>query len=203
MSRKGGSQRMGEPQARIARILQPIRDEDYAGPQFTTDRGTLAHNPAVADIETVPNALSAAECERIMQSAHALQSSGGRIPRHDDTRWIYERVAGVFERANRKFRFRVVGIIEEIVIGAYSATGNPPWQVDCAHNFTANRKLSLSLPLSGGTDGAGLEFAGRELAPIAAGTAVVYPSFLAHRVNPLGGEARAALVAFAYGPTFE
>ena len=194
---------MGEPQARIARILQPIRDEDNTGPQFTTDRGTLAHNPAVADIETLPDALSAEECERIVQAAKGLQASGGRIPRSDDTRWIYERVAQVFERANRRFRFRVVGIIEEVMVGAYSATGNPPWQVDCAHNFTANRKLSLSLHLTGGPDGARLEFAGRELGPVGAGTAVVYPSFLAHRVNPLAAEARAALVAFAYGPTFE
>ena len=194
---------MGEPQARIARILQPIRDEDYSGPQFTTDRGTLAHNPAVADIETVPGALTAEECQRIVQGAHALQANGGRIPRRDDTRWIYERVADVFERANRRFRFRVVGIIEEIVVGAYSAAGNPPWQVDCAHNFTANRKLSLSLLLTGDNEGARLEFAGRDVGPVGAGVAVVYPSFLAHRVNPLSGEARAALVAFAYGPTFE
>jgi len=193
---------MGEPLARIARILQPIHDADAPGPQFTTDRGTLAHNPAVADIETIRNAIATADCERIVQAARALQATGGRIPRSDETRWIYERVAEIFERANRKFRFRVVGIIEEIVVGAYSA-GNSPWQVDCAHNFTANRKLSLSLPLTGPDEGARLEFAGSDLGPVPPGTGVVYPSFLAHRVNPLAVEPRAALVAFAYGPTFE
>lgn len=196
---------MSEPLARIARILQPIRDEDARGPQFTTDRGTLAHNPGVADIVAVPNAASPEQCQRIIQTAESLTSTGGRIPRHDETRWIYELAAQIFERANQKFRFRVVGIIEEVVVGAYAPTGNPAWQVDIAHNSTANRKLSLSLLLTGtgSSNDACLEFAGRDAPAAAAGTAIVYPSLLAHRVNPLKGEARAALVAFAYGPTFE
>lgn len=199
---------MSEPLARIARILQPIRDDDAAGSQLTTDRGALAHNPAVADVETIPGVVSIEDCKRIVQMADTLRAAGAkRIPRQDETRWIYERVAEVFETANRKFRFRVVGLIEEIVVTAHEPGDGYPWQVDCSHNFTANRKLSLSLLLTDtgpGGEGA-LEFSGRETpaAPLAAGTAIVFPSFLAHRVKNRTQGRRVTLVAFAYGPTFE
>jgi PKHD-type hydroxylase len=200
---------MNEPLARMARILQPIRDEDAAGPGLTTDRGTLAHNPSVVDVAVIPDIASAEECARIIRIAAGLQNAheSVRIPRQDATKWIYERAAEIFEQANRTFRFRVVGLIEEPMVTGYGPDDKFPWQVDCSHNFTANRKLSLSLLLTdAGPGGEGaVEFVGREngAAPLGAGTAIVFPSFLAHRVKPVSRERRAVLRAYAYGPTFE
>jgi len=202
---------MTEPMARIARILQPIRDADASGPGLPTDRGAIAHNPAVADVEVIQGVATPEECTRIIRisSSPAAQSAKGpgRIARNDETRWIYERAAEVFENANHKFRFRVVGLIEEILIAAHTPADQQEWQVDCARNFTANRKLSMSLVLSGaGADGeAAPEFPGREKipGPFAIGTAIVFPSFLAHRPKPVVEGKRLELLAYAYGPTFE
>jgi len=204
---------MSEPLARIARILQPIRDDDGNGSELTTDRGALAHNPAIVDVETIPGVMNAQECAKVLAMAsHLSRKSGdpvntGRIPRQEETAWIYERMADVFERANKKYRFRVVGLIEEPQVTLY-AQGDPyPWQMDCARNFTANRKLSISVALMDPLEyhGGVLEFPGREPAKSAppAGTAIIFPSFLAHRMSPVTQGRRVSLVAYAYGPTFE
>jgi PKHD-type hydroxylase len=199
---------MSEPQARIARILQPIRDADALGPAFTTDRGTLAHNPSVMEIVVIPGVVTPEECEQILAVAKSVaMGATAKIPRRDDTRWIYERAAEVFEKANDTFRFRVVGLIEEPLVSLQTPEDKPPWIVDCARNLTANRKLSLTLlltapgPKANGT----LQFAGREAphAPAAQGAALVYPSFLGHRPVPLTEGHRVTLLAYAYGPTFE
>jgi hypothetical protein len=200
---------MAEPLARIARILQPIRDADAPGPAFTTDRGTLAHNPSITDVAVVPGVATPEECDRILKIAksHAVGPTA-KIPRQDETRWIYERAADVFEKANDTFRFRVVGLIEEPVVSLQTPEDKSHWLVDCARNITANRKLSLALLLTdpGPKANGAVEFAGRD-APhpsVALGSAIVYPSFLSHRNVPLAeGQHRVTLLAFAYGPTFE
>jgi PKHD-type hydroxylase len=50
-----------------------------------------------------------------------------------------------------------------------------------------------------------LEFSGRDSAkaPPAAGTGIVFPSFMAHRLSPVTQGRRVSVVAYAYGPTFE
>src|SRR5262245_26115137 len=60
---------MTEPMARIARILQPIRDADAPAPAFTTDRGALSHNPGIVEIEVIPGVATLEECERIVRIA--------------------------------------------------------------------------------------------------------------------------------------
>lgn len=203
------------------RILQEVDSRRVPGAVLETSRGAIASNPAIAQVARLPGALTAAECRRTRSLAADLRFSAGaatyggtRSRRCDcawigpspEHRWLYERVAAVFARANEGYRFRLKGLIEPPMIVSYDPGGGFDWHLDLGPELAASRKLSLSLLLGppGDYEGGELEFSGcvRGTAKPSMGTAMVFPSFLAHRVAPVTRGRRLALVAFAHGPSF-
>ncbi|MFZ3323469.1 MAG: 2OG-Fe(II) oxygenase [Usitatibacter sp.] len=172
-------------------------------------------------IATIANALSRSECRRAIEAAQEEsfergQMAGGTvgtrecycawIPDREHRTWLYDRVASIFEDANRQFQFSMTGIVEPLMAVSYGLGDYFEWHLDTGPGLAANRKLSLSLLLTEpqGYQGGNLEIsAGAPMdLRLAAGTAIVFPSFLAHRVTPVTAGRRIALVAFAHGPTF-
>lgn len=76
------------------------------------------------------------------------------------------------------------------------------WHIDLGPGPAARRKLSVTVLLSDPDDFAGgdLEFDGGVALPRERGAALVFPSFLRHRVAPVLAGERWALVAWLTGP---
>ena len=204
-----------------ARIIKAIESIDEAPFRLVTGAASMGCNPGIVDVAVIPRVMDSSECSRVLAAARSTSFERGRtlggvdetrqcycawIPPERDHEWIYDRVAQAFATANRKFRFRLEGLIEPVMAVAYDPGDRIDWHLDTGPELTANRKLSLSLFLTepGVHDGGVLEFAGMAPlpSPVPVGTATVFPSFLAHRVTPVTRGRRLSLVAFAYGPTF-
>jgi PKHD-type hydroxylase len=80
------------------------------------------------------------------------------------------------------------------------------WHVDIGAGQASNRKLSITVQLSdeGGYEGGALQFiSAPDMAmPKGQGTAILFPSYLAHRVNDVTSGLRCSLVGWAAGVPF-
>lgn len=181
---------------------------------------TLKINGAQSSVHVVQGAFNRDECERIV----LLGESGARVVAEvekgyaamrtseltwvqpsTDTHWLYHRIGLLFLEANRAYQFDLVGLQEPLQFSRYSAGGRFDWHVDMGGRATAGRKLSLSIQLTDSSqyDGGDLGFlsnAGKGARE--RGAAIIFPSFLAHRVAPVTQGLRHALIAWAYGPSF-
>lgn len=128
------------------------------------------------------------------------------LPNESSSDWLYDRVASAFEVANNIYGFKVDGIIEPLMAVSYETGHCFDWHVDIGAEVASTRKLSLSMLLSDSDayTGGQLEFCalGTVGSDLRGGTAIVFPSFIAHRVTPVETGNRISLVAFAHGPAF-
>ncbi len=128
------------------------------------------------------------------------------IPPSEASTAFYHRVGVLFHQANLEYRFVLKGLAEPLQIARYGVGGHFDWHTDSGLRETAGRKLSLTVQLSDEADydGGNLEFInihGRQPAR-GLGTAIIFPSFLAHRIAPVTRGVRVSIVAWAYGPSF-
>lgn len=197
------------------------------------------NRPEYRPFEIHARAFTAAQCDSIvasmtvregeMQSA-VLESGDGAdiddstirrsrtawIGPTDDTWWMFERLARVAEKANRRFGFELSGFDEDLQYTVYDTVGDfYDWHQDGLDSTVATRKLSVVVALSdpdtyrGGTlelfEMTGYDAEERDRSDTAMrlkGTAVVFPSFEYHRVLPLLSGVRRSLVAWVSGPPF-
>jgi PKHD-type hydroxylase len=207
-------------------ILRDLSSRGSGSPGGTPDfiataRGPMRTNPRAMGIYTERRAIGPIDCARALEAARCEPAERGEVigqhpgsrrchcawlPETPRTAWLYDRVAAIFLVANRQFGFELAGIIEPVMAVAYGPGDGFDWHLDAGPELTANRKLSLSLLLTGANSyqGGNLEFLANDPQDLRldAGTAIVFPSFLAHRVSPVTGGRRISLVAFAYGSTF-
>ena len=193
--------------------------------------------PAYSTHEVHPGVFTPAQCRRILRIGAGLplddgglEGSDGQvqdeelraadvawIPPASDTRWIFDKLAVVATRANRRYGFDLTGFEEDLQFTCYDRRGVfYTWHQDGLDGPVAHRKLSLVLQLSDPDDydGAELELFQAvadldetDLADLAdrsraQGTVVVFPSFEYHRVTPLRRGTRHSLVAWLSGPPF-
>lgn len=176
----------------------------------------------------LPEALSVAECERIVDIAGAapLQDAGlvrqvadHRIRRADlawlDDRpgaeWVMDRIVALVARANREaFGFDLADFLESAQVARYGAEreGHFDWHSDIGDGrIAAQRKLTMVIQLSppDAYDGGTLELmpdSHVRQAPRDVGTAILFPSFHLHRVTPVTAGVRWSLTVWAHGPAF-
>ena len=181
----------------------------------------LAHNPALAQARVVENVFTAEQCEQIM-------AIGTRRPREDarvqsygtsarighvawidpapDTLWVYQRLATIVAWVNQAFQFELLGFADALQYAQYGPGHKFDWHVDIGAGAASNRKLSLTVQLSGESayEGGGLQFisAPDTVSPKMRGTAILFPSYLAHRVSDVTGGLRCSLVGWAAGVPF-
>lgn len=188
---------------------------------FQRDR-SLQVNNAANEIAVRHKALSASECAKVialgearppvsaaLERGHAVEyrtSTIRWIEPDADAHWLYHRLGVLFHEVNRHFRFDLIGLAEALQYTAYGPGDKFDWHIDLGPGSISARKLSVSILLSADADyeGGGLEFlnAGGDRSAIGAGTAIFFPSYMAHRVAPVTRGMRRSLVAWGYGPTF-
>jgi PKHD-type hydroxylase len=145
------------------------------------------------------------------------RSTTAWLPPTDETWWIYEKLATVAARANRRYGFDLTGFGEDLQFTTYDEPGAfYSWHQDGLDGNVAGRKLSMVVQLTDPAEYRGAElqlfdvaedFDDDELdaftvASSAHGTVVVFPSFEYHRVLPLRSGVRHSLVAWISGPAF-
>jgi PKHD-type hydroxylase len=121
-------------------------------------------------------------------------------------RWVYERAWELVRAVNARYRFRIQPIRERIQLSIYDGEDNGfyTWHTDTTIN-NMSRKISMSIPLSSPYEYTGGEFqfmVGGEgvSVPQPRGGAIIFPSFLLHRVMPVTSGRRFSLVIWVSGP---
>jgi len=176
----------------------------------------------------VPRLFSSRECQRIIAAASASTFSdaglvGGTLA--DSMRrarihwldeegmdgWVFRRLLDCFAKANREhFEFALEEFAERMQVAWYGAEpgGFFDWHVDHGNGqVAARRKLTVVVQLSDGDTYKGGELqtnadghirtAGRSI-----GSALMFPSFVLHRVSPMVEGERYSLTLWAHGPPF-
>lgn len=132
-----------------------------------------------------------------------------RVDRSPDTDWLFAQLEDVVRIANRHFGFSLEGLENYASIIQYEVGSKLDWHTDTHEDAHASnaRKVSVSVQLSDSADyvGGDIEFAAHPTDPFSKvlGTAIVFPSYAAHRVLEVTSGKRLALVVFAYGPQFK
>ncbi len=177
---------------------------------------------------TIPDAFSAADCDRIVALADAAPARDAGLTRaqrdHNLRRadlvwldevagaeWVMDRIVGIVRDANRAaFDFALTEFAESPQVARYGAEreGHFDWHADIGEGpVAARRKLTMVVQLSEPGDYAGgaLEImpGARVIeAPRARGGATLFPAFALHRVTPVTDGARRSLTIWAHGPAF-
>lgn len=178
--------------------------------------------------EIVPAAFTAAECDRILALSETAPRREARLvgqqrdpgqrratlawlDEAEGAAWVGDRIADLVRDANRRaFGFDLTEFAESAQVAQYPATigGHFDWHADIGDGPVARRrKLTLVIQLSEPEtyEGGALEImpsAHIVTAPRARGSAVLFPSFLLHRVTPVTEGARASLTQWVHGPAF-
>ncbi len=194
-------------------------------------------SPPYQSCEIHPKAFTARQCDRVLRLADEIESTAavleggdgdevgddqirrsriGWIPPTDESWWIYERLARIAHRANRRYQFDLSGFDEDLQFTTYEPGSFYSWHQDGLDGRVGRRKLSLVVQLSDPADYDGGELQlfdiyedadelGMEDFQVATsqrGTAVVFPSFEYHRVLSMRRGVRRSLVAWVSGPPF-
>ena len=123
-----------------------------------------------------------------------------------DTIWVYQRLATIVTWVNQAFQFELLGFADALQFAVYDAGHKFDWHVDIGAGQASNRKVSMTVQLSEESDydGGGLQFiSAPDMAmPKGRGTAILFPSYLAHRVGDVTRGSRRSLVGWAAGQAF-
>ncbi|MGV8986610.1 MAG: 2OG-Fe(II) oxygenase [Cypionkella sp.] len=175
-----------------------------------------------------PQALTAAECDDLIalcQSAPMKDASLVRATTAHQIRraelswlddlpeasWVMDRMIRLVAQANREaFGFDLTEFAESPQVARYGAEreGHFDWHSDIgAGALAAKRKLTIVVQLSDPQDYANgiLELrpdSSIRQAPQDRGTAIVFPSFVLHRVTPVTEGTRWSLTLWSHGPAF-
>lgn len=122
------------------------------------------------------------------------------------TNWIFEKLETALKQLNnQQYKFHVQGFFEGAQIYEYPEGGFLGWHMDIAKGYMSNRKLSMSVQLTDGSEyeGGSLEFMDfKETGPRGIGDLIVFPAFLQHRVTRLTRGTRRAWVSWVHGPSY-
>lgn len=179
-------------------------------------------------LHLVPDALTPAECDALIALVqdHPLKDAGlvGGTKAHSIRRadiawlddlpeasWVMERMMRMVSQANHQaFGFDITDFGESPQVARYDATreGHFDWHSDIgAGNWAAKRKLTIVIQLTAPNDytGGALELqpdSNLRIAPRTLGTAILFPSFVLHRVTPVTTGTRWSLTLWSHGPAF-
>jgi PKHD-type hydroxylase len=169
--------------------------------------------------------VSVKDCSRIVDVSNTYEARKGetvgeerepgrrqvivrRLPRDENTAWLYEIILDLAIQANnRYFGLDVTEIIKQPEYLEYPAgCGRFDWHNDYTHDSpVSSRKLTVSIQLNEPREYKGGELelfdAKRSIMPRERGSVTIFPSFYYHRVRPVKEGTRKALVAWIAGAT--
>lgn len=171
-----------------------------------------------------PNVFSPEECERIIQLQGLTKPSGllGKVenpdeirhsistylPMDESTQWIYQRLSPLLHYLNDNYYHFKIELLAPAQVIEYRPGGFYDWHVDIGYGESSARKLSVVVFLSprkayeGGTLKLITGLRMQQDVPQEQGTAIFFPSYVLHRVEPVQAGIRHTLVIWAYGPAF-
>jgi PKHD-type hydroxylase len=166
---------------------------------------------AYGDSLDLEKAVVGGDVERQKDDHRVRITRTGWMAQNHQTNWIYERMQAVVQGGNARFHnFDLTGFTDDFQYTVYhgSEGGYYDWHMDFSTRQKVPRKLSMSIQLSDPDDyeGCDLQFYGHhqlETAPRTRGTAVIFPSYILHRVTPVISGTRKSLVIWAGGPKFK
>jgi PKHD-type hydroxylase len=179
-------------------------------------------------VHVIKSLFSEAEAASIVSLAHdaglSQASLVGGATHHDIRRaqiawlddegsadWVMQRVMAAVAEANREtFHFQLEGFEERLQVAAYDANeeGHFDWHSDMGGGpLAARRKLTIVAQLTRSEQYEGGELqlnpAGRPFAASAGiGDAILFASFVLHRVTPVTAGLRHSLTCWVHGPEF-
>lgn len=129
----------------------------------------------------------------------------------EKSHWLYEKLAIMIHQCNmERWRFNLYSIIDQIQYTEYHDDGGHyAWHMDIGPGSLNHRKVSITIQLSDGSDydGGELQLLGFENNHTSVekkkGTAVIFPSFLVHRVTPVTKGIRKSLVLWVGGDSYK
>ena len=122
-----------------------------------------------------------------------------------DTKWIFQRLTDLATNCNNhSYHFDLSGFHEPLQLAEYNEEDFFDWHLDFGVGQSSTRKLSISIQLSDSDsyEGGNLQFRINNKvidAPRAKGTAIIFPSFIMHRVTPITKGSRKSLVGWVSG----
>lgn len=134
------------------------------------------------------------------------------VPQDQIFEWIYSKIFNCVNTLNSQaWKYDIRNFQDKAQYTEYPANinGNYNWHIDLGDERSSHRKLSVSLQLSSNLDyqGGDLElYRGGESNDIGdreIGSAIIFPSFLLHRVTPVTKGIRKSLVFWIGGPPFK
>ena len=159
------------------------------------------------DVSLVQDAEVSSGAESIVRND--LRQAEVMFIKSSDHQWIYDRIWNAAVSANnRYYHFDLSGFQCELQLMNYGQDHFFNWHMDFGDGIGLTRKLSVSVQMSSEQDyqGGDFQFMINEeqlSAPKAKGTAIVFPSFVQHRVTPITSGFRKSLVALIEGPPFK
>lgn len=182
---------------------------------------SLRRNAAPTAPLMVANLLDADECASVIEIARSKPILHNTLVnpvegyRHafsypveleKSNRWVFEKMWQGFMLANAEFGFHITGFMESFMVTHYPRGGHLGWHTDFSDFATSARKLTISVQLSCPGDYAGglLEFSDQGVMPFSQeqGSAVIFPTYLSHRVTRVTRGNRWVLLSSAFGPVF-
>lgn len=122
------------------------------------------------------------------------------------TAWLNDRLKGLVMDANQRFYRFKLRYISQIELLEYGPGGKYDWHIDIGKGGISHRKLSVVVFINAPDEyeGGGL-IMGPKPFPVAnqQGSAVIFPSYLGHQVQPVTKGIRFTLVCWANGPAFQ
>lgn len=122
-----------------------------------------------------------------------------------DNSWIYQRLTQISHQSNNhSYNFDLAGFYEPLQLAQYNHEDFFNWHLDFGIGDSSTRKLSITIQLSDpdSYEGGDLQFRinNKEInAPRSLGTAIIFPSFIMHRVTPISSGFRRSLVGWVSG----
>lgn len=188
----------------------------------------VSEGPILLRPFAIPDAFSGEECDRIVEIARngllkeaglvrGVRDSGLRraelawLDEREGADWVEARLVDLVAAANRAhFGFALEDFAESAQVARYGAEreGHFAWHSDIGDGPVARRrKLTLVVQLSDPAlyDGGALEVWPDGTARTAArdkGAAILFPSFMLHRVTSVTRGERHSLTIWAHGPEF-
>jgi PKHD-type hydroxylase len=128
----------------------------------------------------------------------------------DKSFWVYEKIGQYIQQANNElWKFDLHSIIDSIQYTVYyEGGGHYDWHIDIGPNPINHRKVSCTIQLSDPNEyeGGDLEiWTGGEFKTIERkqGCAIIFPSFLMHRITPITKGIRKSLVLWVGGGAYK
>ena len=128
----------------------------------------------------------------------------------DKSFWVYEKLGQYIQQANNKlWKFNLQSIVDSIQYTVYyEGGGHYDWHVDIGPGSINHRKVSLTIQLSDPDEyeGGDLEiWTGGDFKTIERkqGCAILFPSFLMHRITPITKGVRRSLVLWVGGESYK